>query len=158
LSVTFRAGGERFHNSSQFDSLNKLEEVFITMPKTKEWAQEFVEVTNGDVEIQNHGKYYSCSYLLDMETDKYLVRMHEGQVEDIVVNPAPLDSYDFAIRASAHTWRKFSESTPPAMYHGIWAATFRKDMRLEGNLLVLMQNLRCFTRQLELLRVIGSPV
>ena len=31
-------------------------------------------------------------------------------------------------------------------------------MRLEGDILVLMQNLRCITRQVELLRVVGSPV
>jgi hypothetical protein len=44
------------------------------------------------------------------------------------------------------------------MYHGIWSATFQRDMQLEGDVLVLMQNLRCITRQIELLRVIGSPV
>jgi spore coat polysaccharide biosynthesis protein SpsF (cytidylyltransferase family) len=31
-------------------------------------------------------------------------------------------------------------------------------MRLEGKVLVLMQNLRCITRQIELLRVVGAPV
>lgn len=44
------------------------------------------------------------------------------------------------------------------MAHGIWAATFREDMQMQGDLLVLMQNLRCFTRQMELLRVSGVPV
>jgi hypothetical protein len=44
---------------------------------------------------------------------------------------------------------------PKPMYHGIWSASFRRDMRLEGDLLVLMQNLRCLTRQLELLRLTG---
>ena len=44
------------------------------------------------------------------------------------------------------------------MFHGIWAASFRKDLKLEGDLLVLMQNLRCFTRQIEILRETGVPV
>jgi hypothetical protein len=44
------------------------------------------------------------------------------------------------------------------MYHGIWAASFQRDMKLEGDVLVLMQNLRCVTRQIELLRVVGVPV
>ena len=44
------------------------------------------------------------------------------------------------------------------MYHGIWAASFQRDMKLEGDILVLMQNLRCFTRQIELLRVTSVPV
>jgi hypothetical protein len=81
--------------------------------------------------------------------------MHRGKVEDLIVGPEPLEAYDFAIRADAETWRGFCQETPPPMCHGIWAATFRRGMRLEGDLLVLMQNLRCLTRQLELLRITG---
>ena len=44
------------------------------------------------------------------------------------------------------------------MYHGIWSASFQRDMKLEGDLLVLMQNLRVVTRQIELLRKTGVPV
>jgi len=123
------------------------------------WADNFRSQSNSDTELQAHGKFYSCSFLLDAEEHQFLVRMHDGKVEEILVDPGPLDErYQFAIRASADTWRKFSQPTPPPMYHGIWAASFQKDMRLEGDLLVLMQNLRCVTRQLELLRVTGSPV
>jgi hypothetical protein len=123
------------------------------------WADNFRSQSNSDAELQAHGKFYSCSFLLDAEQHRFLVRMQDGKVEEILVDPGPLDErYQFAIRASADTWRKFSQPTPPPMYHGIWAASFQKDMRLEGDLLVLMQNLRCLTRQLELLRVTGSPV
>ncbi len=123
------------------------------------WVQKFRSQSDSDPELQAHGKFYSCAFLLDAEQHRYIVRMHRGKVEDIVVDPEALDErYQFAIRASADTWRKFSEPTPPPMYHGIWATSFQKDMRLEGDLLVLMQNLRCVTRQLELLRVTGSPV
>ena len=44
------------------------------------------------------------------------------------------------------------------MFHGIWAASFREDMKLEGDLTVMMQNLRNLTVQLELLRKTGVPV
>ena len=50
------------------------------------------------------------------------------------------------------------ETVPAPMYHGIWAASFRKNLSMEGDLLVLMQNLRCFTRQIEILRETGVPV
>ena len=42
--------------------------------------------------------------------------------------------------------------------NGTLAASFREDLKLEGNLLVLMQNLRNFTVQFELLRKSGVPV
>lgn len=94
-----------------------------------------------------------------MEEHQFLIRMNAGKVEEILVDPGPLDlRYQFIIRASAETWRNFGKETPPPMYHGIWSASFQRDMKLEGDLLVLMQNLRTLTRQIELLRKTGTPV
>ncbi len=123
------------------------------------WVGEFTRASNEDTELQAHGKFYTCSFLLDMEEHTFQVAMHSGEVEEILVDPGPLDKrYQFVIRASAETWRKFGKETPPPMYHGIWAASFQRDMSLEGDLLVLMQNLRTLTRQIELLRETGAPV
>jgi hypothetical protein len=124
-----------------------------------DWADSFTQATNQDPEIQAHGRYFTCSYLLDMTDHTFVVQLSRGRVVDIAVDPGPLDvPYQFAIRASADTWRNFGVPTPAPMYHGIWAASFQRDMRLEGDVLVLMQNLRCITRQIELLRSVGVPV
>ena len=123
------------------------------------WVDEFTRASNEDPELQAHGRFYTCSFLLDMEEHTFQVAMHEGKVEEILVDPGPLDKrYQFIIRASAETWRNFGKGTPPPMYHGIWAASFQRDMSLEGDLLVLMQNLRTLTRQIELWRETGAPV
>ncbi len=123
------------------------------------WVDEYTRASNEDPELQAHGRFYTCSFLLDMEEHTFEVAMHSGKVEEILVDPTDLDArYHFLVRASAETWRNFGQETPPPMYHGIWAASFRRDMRLEGDLLVMMQNLRTFTRHLELLRVTGVPV
>jgi hypothetical protein len=123
------------------------------------WVDAFRRASDEDPEIQAHGRYYSCAFLLDMEEHSYLVKMHAGKVEEILEDPGPLDDrYQFAIKASAETWRGFGQETPPPMHHGIFAAAFRTDLSLEGDLLVLMQNLRCVVRQIELLRTIGVPV
>ena len=84
--------------------------------------------------------------------------MHDGKVKNINTNPSPLDPYDFALRASAKTWKEFGQPMPKPMYHGIWAASFLKDLKIEGNHLILMKNLRNFTVQFELLRKTGVPV
>lgn len=124
----------------------------------REWARAFREATERDETIQSMAKHYTCSFLLDMGAAKAIVRMHDGKVDEIDVSPGPLEQYDFAIRASAETWRKFATKTPPPMFHGIWAASFREDMKLEGDLTAMFQNLRNFTVQLELLRQTGVPV
>ncbi len=123
------------------------------------WVEEFRRASDEDAEMQAHGKYYTCSYLLDMEEHVIQVVMNGGKVEEILVDPGPLDrGYQFILRASAETWRNFGKEMPPPMYHGIWSASFQRDMKLEGDLLVLMQNLRTLTRQIELLRKTGVPV
>ena len=122
------------------------------------WAKKFEEATNSDETIGAMAKYYSCSFMFDMEKAKIIIEMHDGKVKNINTNPGPLDPYDFALRASANTWKEFSQPMPKPMYHGIWSASFRKDLKIEGNHLVLMKNLRNFTVQFELLRKVGVPV
>ena len=131
----------------------------MVVDTAQKWAEEFRRTSDEDEELQAHGKYYSCNYLLDMEEHQFLVSMHAGKVEEILIDPGPLDArFQFIIRASAETWRNFAKEIPPPMYHGIWAASFRGDMSIEGDQLVMMQNLRSLTRQIELLRKTGVPV
>lgn len=125
---------------------------------TKSWAIKFKNLSDSDKTIAAMAKYYTCTYMWDMGEAKVIVEMLDGKVRHINTDPQPLDSYDFALRASAQTWREFSRVIPRPMFHGIWAASFRKDLKLEGNILVMMQNLRNFTVQFELLRKCGVPV
>ncbi len=72
---------------------------------TSGWIEDFRCASDEDAELQAHGRYYSCAYLLDMEEHSYLVQMHAGKVEEILEDPGPLDDrYQFIIRASAETW------------------------------------------------------
>jgi hypothetical protein len=124
----------------------------------KAWASKFKNLTDNDETIQCMGKYYTCAFMYDMGERKVIVEMHDGKVKNINTDPQPLDPYDFALRASSQSWREFAKPIPKPMFHGIWAASFCEDLKLEGNLLVLMQNLRNFTVQFELLRKCGVPV
>lgn len=124
----------------------------------KHWASKFKSLTDSDATIAAMGKYYTCTFMYDMEDAKIIVEMHDGKVKNINTDPKPLDAYDFALRASAASWREFGKPVPRPHFHGIWSASFREDLRIEGNVLVLMQNLRNFTVQFEILRKTGVPV
>lgn len=124
----------------------------------KTWANKFKSLTENDETIQCMGRYYTCTFMYDMGDQKVIIEMHDGKVKKINTDPQPLDPYDFALRASPQTWREFGKPVPKPMFHGIWSASFREDLKLEGDLLVLMQNLRNFTVQFELLRKCGVPV
>ena len=122
------------------------------------WAKKYEELTNNDDTIGAMAKYYTCTFMFDMEKAKVIIEMHDGKVKKINTNPSPLDPYDFALRASANTWKEFGQPIPKPMYHGIWSASFLRDLKIEGNHLVLMKNLRNFSVQFELLRKTGVPV
>jgi len=124
----------------------------------RDWAVRFSETSDADPAIGAMARYFTCTYLLDMGAAQVIVEMIDGKVYRMNIAPAPMDAYDFALRASPETWREFARAVPKPMYHGIWAASFRKDLRIEGDTLVLMQNLRNFTLQFELLRKVGVPV
>ena len=123
-----------------------------------EWAVKFSEASDKNKVIGAMARYFTCSYMLDMEHEKVIVEMVDGKVYRMNITPGGMDAYDFALRASASTWREFARPIPKPMFHGIWSASFRQDLKIEGNTLVLMQNLRNFTVQFELLRKVGVPV
>jgi|TARA_B100000787_G_C16177863_1_gene290074 hypothetical protein len=124
----------------------------------KSWAKKYKDLTDSDETIRAMAKYYTCSFLFDMSEVKAIIEMHDGKVKNINTNPGGLDPYDFALRASANTWREFARPIPKPMFHGIYAASFRRDLLIEGNHLILMQNIRNFVVQFELLRKSGVPV
>jgi len=124
----------------------------------KSWASKFKSLSDSDPAIASMSKYFTCTYLWDMTDRKVIIEMHDGKVKHINTDPQPLDPYDFALRASAASWREFGQPVPRPMFHGIWAASFREDLKIEGNHLIMMQNLRNFTLQFELLRKCGVPV
>ncbi|MFB2553603.1 hypothetical protein [Ensifer soli] len=124
----------------------------------RDWAVKFGEATDRDPTIGAMARYYTCTFLWDMGTQKIIVEMIDGKTYRINTDPQPLDAFDFALRASPATWREFAKPIPDPMYHGIWSASFRRDLKIEGNILVMMQNLRNFTVQFELLRKVGVPV
>ena len=63
------------------------------------WAKKYEDLTNSDETIGAMAKYYSCSFMFDMEKVKVIIEMHDGKVKNINTNPGPLDAYDFALRA-----------------------------------------------------------
>ena len=50
----------------------------------KSWATKFKNLTDNDETIQCMGKYYTCTFMFDMEDRKIIVEMHDGKVKNIV--------------------------------------------------------------------------
>ena len=50
------------------------------------WAKKYEDLTNGDETIKAMAKYYTCSFMFDMEKAKVIIEMHDGKVKNINTN------------------------------------------------------------------------
>lgn len=110
------------------------------------------EGMRSDPELAVVGKFFSCSFLLMSGQRRYLCRVLEGKVAELLVDPSVFEPWQFAIKAPPETWERFLEEIPPPGYHDIWAAAFAGNMFIEGDTKVLMQHHNALWRTLRLLR------
>ena len=47
------------------------------------WAAKYESLTNSDETIAAMAKYYTCSFMFDMEECKVIIEMHDGKVKSI---------------------------------------------------------------------------
>ena len=47
------------------------------------WAKKYEEATNSDDTIKAMAKYYTCTFMFDMESAKIIIEMHDGKVKNI---------------------------------------------------------------------------
>jgi len=130
----------------------------VTAGDASEWIDHYVDTIAADAQLKARGQHFTCSFRLDMEAHAFVIDMYRGQVARVVIDPSALgEHYSFTLAADAATWVEMAEPVPAPRYQGIFAAQAQAGLRIEGDLLVLMQHLRCFVRQHELLRVCGVP-
>src|SRR6476620_10656120 len=85
------ARSEQGPATSQFPPERNHHERDPIAPPGEGWAAAFTEASNGDAEIQAHGRYFTCSYLLDGTDRSYVIEVESGQVTRVTVDPGPLD-------------------------------------------------------------------
>ncbi|TWI59999.1 SCP2 sterol-binding domain-containing protein [Halalkalibacter nanhaiisediminis] len=124
---------------------------------SKEWMEQFQETVNADQELNVIGKYCSIDFLLQIGSKEYVVELQQGKLTNFS-EKGPLDGYSFAIRGTLDAWTKFTQPTPPPMYHELFAAFFQGNMHIEGDIQVLMANLRYITRFLDVTREVNNTL
>jgi len=104
--------------------------------------ERLAELVNGDEGLVRRGRFLTTTFLLEADTDAWLVRVVDGRVERIERGPFLMRAWSFAIRASAETWKRFWEAVPAPGYHDLFAMSRNGYARIEGDLVPLMTHLR----------------
>ena len=118
--------------------------------------ERLAEQANADAWLVHRGRYLDVTFLLDVGSSLYLVRINRGRVEAIDKGPLVLPRWTFALRASPEDWRTFWLSQPPPGGHDLIAMLRFKRLRIDGDPLPFMANLRYFKDLLALPRAIAG--
>jgi pimeloyl-ACP methyl ester carboxylesterase len=111
--------------------------------------ERLADLVNANADLVRRGRFFTATFLVQSDDTQYLVRVVEGRIERVERGPFLMRDWRFAIRASAHAWRKFWEPLPEAGFHEMFAMAKAGHAVIEGDLLALMANLRYVQEVLE---------
>jgi hypothetical protein len=113
------------------------------------------ELANADAWLVHRGRYLDTTFLLEVGTEQYLIRVHHGRIETIQKGPLVMPRWAFALRAPADAWATFWRSVPPPGYNDLIGMVKMRALRIEGDQHPFMANLRYFKDLLALLREVS---
>ena len=101
-------------------------------------------LVNADARLVHRGRFVDTTFMIVVDDDDTLLRVHEGRVTKVTPGPFITPDYSFCLRASRDVWEKFWQPLPPLGYTDIFALVKQKLMRVEGDLHPFMANLLYF--------------
>ncbi len=121
------------------------------------WISGFRNKVNGDPELAVIGKRFTADIGLTFGEMRYVLRVQEGKINDIIPSPRFDVRTQFSMRAPLDLWRRFLGRNPPPLYHDIFAMIMRvPEFVLDGDTLVAMQNARALHRMMNLMQGMGE--
>jgi hypothetical protein len=122
------------------------------------WLARYRERVNADQEMSVIGDWFTTTFALTFEDDRYALRIEKGKIADIVNSPGLDVRTMFGFRAPVAVWQKFLSPYPPPLFHDFFAMLMRvPEFELEGDSLVAMQNARALHRMMNIMRETGAP-
>ena len=114
------------------------------------------EAINNDEEFRIAAKYFTNDVLFTVGEDQAIVKIREGVVSDILLEPTFMDPWQFCIKASREAWEKYLQPTPPPMYNALFPAMIRQIFKVEGDLEKAFAHFWPITRMMDILRDIHN--
>ncbi len=110
------------------------------------------ERINSDPEFKLAARFMSQDFLVEMGSSQCIVRVRDGVVTEIKLNPSAMDPWSFAIRGPAEFWEKFLQPLPPPFYNGLFAGIIHVTLKIEGNLEAAFAHFWAINRMFDIMR------
>lgn len=107
---------------------------------------------NSDPEFRLASRFFSKDILLVVGDSKCIVRVRDGNVTEIKLNPTFMNPWSFFIKGSAETWQKFLQPIPPPFFTDLYGCISRQNFELGGDIEAAFAHYWALTRMLDKLR------
>lgn len=118
-------------------------------PKETKYVQESI---NSDPEFRIAAKFMLEDILIGVGDSQCIFKVRDGVVTEIQLDPSSNEHWSFSIKATAESWDKLLQSSPPPFYTGLFAGMLRGNLQIVGNLEVAFVYLWAMNRMLDIMR------
>ena len=99
---------------------------------------------NNNSALISKGKWVNLKFTLGVSDKDFIFEISFGKIVSIEKRTVDTKTGLFKIAASLDSWQKHWLNIPPRDYHDLFAMLSKKIVKIEGNILPLMQNLQYF--------------
>lgn len=125
----------------------------------REWFEAWQTAVAGDRELSVFGKWCNIGFAIKVGEEVFLVRLHEGEISEVVMEPDTNDSWSFTLAGAPEDWTAFLQQTPPPFYHDLLAMNVRiPTFSIEGDQHTFVQYLRTIKRIFRIAQTLGARV
>jgi hypothetical protein len=114
------------------------------------------DAINSDPEFKLASRFFSKDILLIVGASKCIVRVRDGVVIEIKLDPTFMNPWSFFIKGSTETWQKFLQPMPPPFFTDLYGCISRQHFDLGGDIEAAFAHYWALTRILDILREIEN--
>ncbi len=114
------------------------------------------DAINADPEFKLASRFFSKDILLVVADAKCIIRIQDGVVIEIKLDPTFMNPWSFFIKGSAETWQKFLQPIPPPFFTDLYGCISRQNFELGGDIEAAFAHYWALTRMLDILREIEN--
>ena len=102
------------------------------------------KLVNNNTQIISKGRWVKLKFILGVDAEDFIFEINCGKIVSIEKRTVDTKTGLFKISASLTSWKKHWLYMPPRDYHDLFAMLSKKIIKIDGNILPLMQNLQFF--------------
>ncbi len=110
------------------------------------------DAINHDPEFRLASRFFSQDILLVVGESKCLVKVRDGVITDMTLDPSFMNPWSFFIKGSVEAWQKFLLPVPPPFFTDLYGGIARKNFELGGDIEAAFAHFWPLTRMLDVLR------